>query len=313
MLNLKHYKYPTLRRKQKTWVKYVVIIVVILFSMFFLIRDNLKVTVDEVEVFNKQVPQSFDGFKILQISDVAESEWGEHQSRLIDEINKLQFDIIIFTGDYLRNPESTNYGPTIDILDHLPKDKPIYYIVGERDYKTNQKNKSAQYEINTTEKNEIMKQMDTAGAIYIYPIQKITKGDDYIYLTGIDYKEKLFDQMDFNTDQDFTITVIHRPIDYDVTKRLESINVKNLLEIDYDLSIAGHTLGGQYRIPLLGAFYAEGRGVFPKDNYIEGLSSDSKGRQNYISTGIGTSGPPIRSFRLFNSPEISLITLRTQK
>lgn len=311
MLDLKHYKYPMFKNNQKIWVRYIVIFAVIFVSMILLIRDNLKVTVDELEVFNKQIPQAFDGFKILQISDVAESEWGEHQSRLIDEINKLEYDIIIFTGDYLRNPDSKNYGPTIDILDYLPKDKPIYYIVGERDYKSNQK--SALYKINPSEKNEIMKQMENAGAVYLYPIQKITRGNDFIFLTGIDYKEKMFDQMCFDTDVNFTICVTHRPIDYDVTMRLKAVNDKNLVEVDYDLSISGHTLAGQYRLPVLGAIYAEGRGLFPKDKYLHGLRADTKGRQNYISAGIGTSGPPIGRFRFLNSPEISLITLRTQK
>lgn len=99
--------------------------------------------------------------------------------------------------------------------------------------------------------------------------------------------------------------------------RLKEVNAQRLTEVDYDLSISGHTHGGQVRLPLLGAVYVEGKGLFPQEEDSAGLHSDGQGRYNYISTGLGASGfpgfrfcNPAFCFRYYAQEEVSLFCKR---
>ncbi|MDV3428580.1 MAG: hypothetical protein LIR50_16440, partial [Bacillota bacterium] len=90
---------------------------------------------------------------------------------------------------------------------------------------------------------------------------------------------------------------------------------KEYEDLDYDLVIAGHYHGGQFRLPLIGALYipdpmSKNKGFFPKQEDVMGLSKYSD-TYRYISAGLGASKTiPYLDFRLFNTPEINLITLR---
>ncbi|MGL5352864.1 MAG: hypothetical protein ACRDA5_06000, partial [Clostridium sp.] len=92
-------------------------------------------------------------------------------------------------------------------------------------------------------------------------------------------------------------------------------NIKEFGDLKYDLSIAGHYHGGQFRIPFIGALYtpdptSQTKGFFPKQNEVSGLNKFYD-TQQYISGGLGaSSGIKILGFRLFNTPEINVITLK---
>lgn len=81
-----------------------------------------------------------------------------------------------------------------------------------------------------------------------------------------------------------------------------------------ELILAGHFCGGVWRVPGVGAFYVPDRtmdrgGWFPKQDDVAGLSVVGE-TQLYITRGLSTSGSvPLMPFRLFNEPEISVITL----
>ena len=81
-----------------------------------------------------------------------------------------------------------------------------------------------------------------------------------------------------------------------------------------ELILAGHYCGGVWRLPLIGAFYVPDRtmergGWFPEQSDVAGLSTVGA-TQVYISRGMSTNGSvPLMPFRLFNAPEISVLTL----
>ncbi|MDR0314567.1 MAG: hypothetical protein LBH71_01280, partial [Oscillospiraceae bacterium] len=289
----------------------IVLCVFLLIVVFFVyeIRDNRRLTIDRITVTDANIPEAFDGFKILQISDLYESEWGFEQERLVKFINSIDYDIIVMTGDYLRNPSSDNFGPVLDLLEGLDKSKPVYYILGDRDYQpdgVSLKDYQWKYELLPGSKTPLQEAMEAEGAIYVYPIQKVEKDGERIYLTGRKYKSKQFDDADFDIEQDYVIQVLHKPVDYDVKTRLSDMNSRGIQEIDYNLSLSGHTLGGQYRLPILGALYAQDKGIFPDEKYTDGLHKDSDGRYNYICAGLGAAGPDWQRFRLLDPPQVGL-------
>ncbi len=300
------------KKKSYKWLTIPVSFVLLLALIVYTLYDNGRIVVDSVTVAHSQVPASFDGFRILQISDLHGKKFGTENKNLVSLIDSLEYDMILLTGDYAKSPDSGDYWDIIDLLTDIKrKDVPIFYILGESDYVPENVEKLGDNWnmcIEPKEKTKLMEYLEDIGAKFVYPIQKIEKNGEAIYFTGIRYREDKFDELDFDVDKHFSICVTHKPIDYDVNARLKEVNIQRLIEVDYDLSISGHTHGGQIRLPLLGAVYIKGQGIFPQEENASGLHSDGQGRYNYISTGLGASG--FLKFRFYNPPSVSVITLK---
>lgn len=300
------------KKKSYKWLIIPVAFVLLLSLIIYTLYDNGRIVVDYVTVTHSQIPESFDGYNILQISDIHGRKFGNENINLVTEINKIDYDMILLTGDYMSDPESGDYWDIVDLLSDIDKkDIPILYILGESDYiPINSDKLSDDWNmcIFPKEKNKLMQHFEDIGVKFVYPITPIEKDGETIYFTGINYDEKKFDDVNFDVDKHFSICVTHKPIDYDVNARLEEVNKSRLHEVDYDLSISGHTHGGGICIPFLGALYVEGKGVLPQDEHTAGLHSDGQGRFNYISPGLGSDGFPW--FRFCNPPTLSVITLK---
>ena len=289
----------------------VILFIAIVLSIVGIVSDNYKVAVRREEIYHKQLPYAFDGFTILQISDINGQYQGNYQSRLLDAIDSAEgeYDIVILTGDYISNPESDDFRPVMDVLEHLPENIPVFYCLGERDYAAEVKDIETSFRCyNPTEKNELMREMEKAGANFIYPLRKITRRGSSIFLTGTAYNDDVFSDMDFDMDRDFSICVTHCPITYNVSSRLVANNAVRLTEVDYDVCLSGHTMGGIIRLPLLGAVYTASGGPFPQEDITYGLHTDDAGRVTYITSGLGCTENV--TFRVLNTPEIALLTLR---
>ncbi|MBQ3894432.1 MAG: metallophosphoesterase [Clostridia bacterium] len=300
--------------KKKRPIIPLIIVGVILAAVFaffiYGLRYGGKVVIARATVESSQLPKSFDGYKILQISDVYGKEFGERQKKLRDMLKDEDYDIVIFTGDYMGNDTDPDFWVIRDIIEGLKEDVPIYYVLGENDYtpanasETSEKWKMC---IVPPRKLEIMSLFEEYGGMFVYPAQIVTNASgDSIYLTGISYDREALNAMDFDQDVDFSICVTHKPINYNVSRRLKDVNKRTLTEVDYDLSLSGHTFGGQYRLPVLGAIFSDEEGWFPQEKSLRGISRDDAGRYNYICGGLGVAS----GFRFFSNPEISIIELK---
>ena len=301
-------------RKRRVWLPFFISFLVFVFlvvSVIVVLRDGSRVVLTEVVVSHLQVPESFNGYKILQISDLLGKEFGDRQKKIKKLLKDAEYDMVLFTGDFFESPDETDFWAVRDLMECLRDDVPIYYIVGDNDYipsNVDSDSNSWKICINPAKKTEFMKFFESEyGAKFVYPAQKITsESGESIYLTGVSYDKDVLNSMDFDQDVDFSICITHKPINYNVTRRLKDVNKRTFTEVDYDLSISGHTLGGQYRIPVLGAVYTPELGLFPDEDDVYGLSSDGNGRFNYISGGLGVE----QGFRMLSTPEISLIELQ---
>ena len=296
--------------KSHKWIIAVaaIVVAVIALAVFLIVRDNNSLRVTEVVVADEQVPAEFDGFRILQLSDFNGKSFGRDNRRLVDIIRTLDFDIAILTGDFLDASGSTeSFAPINELLEVFGEiGKPVYYVLGENDVDVPDNAVDGWNRcIEADPTNFVVGCLESAGAQCVYPITEIVRGNSRIFLTGITYYEKIFDSYGFDSDKDFSICVTHAPIDYDVDKRLASVNRYGFNEVDFDLSLSGHTLGGQYRLPLLKTLYLEGHGLFPQEEYAYGLHK-IQGRYSFITAGLGVK----KGFRLFDKPEIAVIELR---
>lgn len=315
----------------------------ILFFVIFIVMDNNRIKVVKQEVFIHDLPKDLDGFTILQITDLHEKEFGANQSRLIEKINSVKYDSIVFTGDMLNSETSTNYLPFYSLIEGISNKESALFVPGNADPDI--------YVLDnwmTYHKSEFISGMEKRGVRLLESLFTIEKGGSKIHFIDfeissrepkkyleqlsmglgnegrrnkeyVDHQKKLieqvssFEEMD---DKDILIGVTHYPV---VDKKIDNIALdnNNILR-DYDLIVAGHYHGGQIRLPLIGALFVpepwyERYGLFPPQNRVKGLW-EYKNIKQYVSTGLGSSNAiPFLKFRLLNTPEINLLTLKTRK
>jgi uncharacterized protein len=240
--------------------------------------------ISETDIFIRDLPQAFEGFRITQLTDI-------HHSRIlgIDEVRRVVGlaqqttpDMFVLTGDY-----STSYRryiePCAEALAALSAPEGVWAVLGNHDHYTDP-------ELTTRAlRRQHIEVMNNANTT-------IQRGSDAIQLSGIDDWTwngtdwvKAFAGLKTNTP---TILLSHQPrvLDFEQTK-------------DVSLILSGHTHGGQLNFPLLGAPAR----LFTTDlRYARGLFRRGE-TQLYVSTGTGVIGLPLR---LGVRPEIAVLRLK---
>lgn len=314
-----------------------VIILFILFIIFYGVYDNNRVIVVRQEVKVKDLPDSFDGFTLLQITDLHGKRFGKNQAHLINTINSCKYDMIAITGDMLSGYGKSDLGPFYELLDGIKNKKNMFFVGGNTDF--------AAYDRFTGEKTGFGKKLEEKGCLLLNQVYSIEWGKDKIWISPFQltkfadswakeaqkkieteknpkelkkfkqqkqYMNKLKKELELLKPAETIIALEHYPFATDNPSHLPAF------EPSFDLVIAGHYHGGQFRIPFYGAFYipdpaSSRKGFFPDQENVCGLK-DWGVFQQYISKGLGASDRiPLFQFRLFNTPEINLITLVKEK
>jgi len=143
--------------------------------------------------------------------------------------------------------------------------------------------------------------------------------DDYTHLPITTYRSKLAQKL-YDAQRTMTASDIHISLAHEIpseafiyTSEDHKSDTERFLASP-ELILAGHYCGGVWRLPIYGAFYVPDKplprgGWFPDQQRVSGLSEVGE-VQTYITRGLPTSSSvPLMPFRLFNSPEISVITL----
>lgn len=249
-------------------------------------QDN-GIMITKYTIKNNKIPQTFSNYRILQISDLQNKEFGKHHKKLIAAIKKQCPDCIVITGDLL-DRNRTNINSAIELISKIITMAPIYYVSG------NHEHQSGKYE-------QFISLLEQQGVIILENNKyTITKEGETISIFGIKDKsvnpnyQKILSILSNIEKSDFQILLSHRP---------ELLNVYS--QYDIDLVFTGHAHGGQIRIPFLfqSGIFAPHQGFFPK--YTNGVHSQNNTTM-VISRGLGNSTFPLR---IHNRPEIVVVTL----
>lgn len=119
---------------------------------------------------------------------------------------------------------------------------------------------------------------------------KARKNGTFIYKDMSPYFNRL------DTKSGYKIVLSHFP------ENFRAVAENNYEKYDFDLQLSGHAHGGQFKLPFIGPVFSPGQGLFPK--YAQGEHGDRP--KLIVSRGIGNAEFP---FRLFNHPEINVITI----
>ena len=118
--------------KKKRFIVLWVMLFLLAAGIIYNIYDNGRVVIAEQNITLDGLPETFEGYRILQISDLHGKYFGKDQSRLLALIHSLDYDCILLTGDmnkYAKSDE-TSSGAVFALLDGLGSDKPVYWVDG---------------------------------------------------------------------------------------------------------------------------------------------------------------------------------------
>lgn len=253
---------------------------------------NTSILTTQIHISSKSLPVSFNGFRIVHVSDLHNTEFGVNQEKLLDAVKNASPDLIAITGDLI-DSRRTDLLKAMDFVNGAVKIAPVYYVTGN-------------HEARIDEYLKLEEKMAEAGVVLLRDKGvTIERGEDFIRLLGLDDPSfmkkndkiensitltdaKLKDLMDENQ---YTILLSHRP---------ELFNVYAAHSID--LILSGHAHGGQVRLPFVGGLVAPNQGLFPK--YDEGIYEIGPSKM-VVSRGLGNSIFPVR---INNRPELVVIT-----
>ncbi len=281
-----------MNHKKKNAIILVAVSIAFVAIVIWIAWGNSALMVNEIKITNDKIPQSFEGFRIAQVSDLHNAELGKDNNKLIEKLNECEPDIIVLTGDLI-DSNHTNLEVALSFARQAVKIAPCYFVTGNHEAWV-----GSQYE-------ELKTSLENAGVTVLQDEAiELNYGDECIQLIGLndpDFSERdsfLSESIletklsEINISNGFTILLSHRPEHFNVYQN------KNI-----DLVLSGHAHGGQFRLPFLGGVIAPNQGLFPK--YDAGTYTEN-GTTMIVSRGIGNSIIP---FRVNNRPEIVLVEL----
>ncbi len=253
---------------------------------------NNSLTVSNFTIKNPKIPESFEGFRIVQLSDIHNKDFG---GRLSAKVKKLSPDIIVITGDLI-DSRRTDVSVSEKFINELKPIAPIYYVTGN-------------HESRIPEYSDLREILEKNGVEVLDGRNvSVEKDGETINLTGIDdatffgsgmlsEREIIFTQklkeLAKDKGENFGILLSHRP---------ELIDI--YADCGFDLAFTGHAHGGQIRLPFVGGVLTPNQGLFPEYDAGE-FKKD--GLTMIVSRGLGNSVFP---FRIGNRPDIVLCELK---
>lgn len=286
--------YKNTKRKVHLMIPITAIIGVIV--MFFIWQNN-GLTTTEVNYINAKVPDNFNGYKIVHISDLHNKKFARDQEYLLEKIRKVSPDMIVVTGDLIDRRKYDLYS-AMKFIDGAVEIAPVYYVSGNHEAWSGEYENikgeliDAGVEIMDDRKIEIIKGNSSIELLGLSDPDFLT----YDYIDGTNSSKLQENLKNLSDDNVFQILLSHRPELFDIYEK-ENI----------DLIFSGHAHGGQFRIPLVGGLVAPDQGFFPK--YTSGEYTQNQATL-IVSRGLGNSIIPIR---IFNRPEIIVVTLQNEK
>lgn len=264
---------------KKVLIAMIILLSFVLIDGFFINPNGFKII--EKKIYVDNLPESFEDFKILQISDLLISN-KKDISRLKNiktKTNERKPDIIVFTGDLINSKNDltdNDINDIIEILKSLECNLYKYSVIGDND----QKNIDL---FNKIMNNSGFKILDNESTYLFY------KDINPIKITGINTIDVKTVETNEELTPIFNLVLMHYP-DY-----------ADNLSFDNAIALSGHSLKGKIRIPFYG-------GIIKKDGakkYIDDYYEIDTNKL-YVSGGIGTENV---KFRFNNKPEINFYRL----
>lgn len=288
--------------------KKIIIFSFLVIMFFYLVWSNVTFMTTRYTIESGKIPKEFDGFKIVQVSDLHNANYGKDNSKLIKTIKKQKPDMIAVTGDFI-DGSKPNVKAAEEMAKNLVEIAPCYYVSGNHEASL-EKSKFDEFievikgygvnvlenDVSSINKNEVNIQI--VGLQDLIFLERDAGADNSEDIKLEDFVDSDYSALENNEkiNKDlYTIVLEHRPtfIDY-------------FSEKDTDLVLTGHAHGGWLRIPFVGGLVAPDQGLFPKYDAGKYTKDDTV---MIVSRGLGNSIIP---FRVNNRPELVVVELKSK-
>jgi len=274
----------------------IILILIVLTFLGFFVNEKINETVfvTRYTFEHKEIPQEFDGSKILVISDLHEADFSK---QIVEHIKKEKPDFVAMLGDMVQLPD-TSFDKTLEVVNECVKmNVPVYAVSGNHDRQCG-------------EYDNIIDHMWAADAYMLENGSvKFEKGGQSILLAGI--KDPRHDEV---TAEKYKI--IRGNIEYELSKEDDMFTIllshradmyPEIKDTGVDLILSGHLHGGIVRLPFVGGIIGrDGKeSLFP--DYEYGVIKEGDSATMIVSGGCDKN--PLKK-RYFNPPEVLLITLK---
>ena len=281
-------------RKRRRWLLMGVFLAGLLGVIAWVAWGNTALVTTELSVKSGKLPAAFDGFRIVQVSDLHNASFGEGNAELLERMEQAQPDCIALTGD-LVDSRHTDVETALSFAREAAKIAPSYYVTGNHEARLEEWEKllTGLEEVGVTIlQNESILLEREGQSIAFSGVEDPSFHDDPLLHDTEGIWERNLESLSPEEGR-YTILLSHRPEYFAFYEKL-----------GFDLVLAGHAHGGQFRLPGIGGLWAPGQGLFPE--YDAGLYQQG-GTAMAVSRGLGNSLFP---FRVNNRPEIVAITLQ---
>ena len=258
--------------------------------LIWLLWANSSPAATQVTVASGALPEAFEGFKIAHVSDLHNAVFGRKNEKLLSLIRAAEPDIIAITGDLI-DSRHTDIDSALAFVEAAAEIAPVYYVTGNHEWAIGDVPQL---------KERLRENGVTVLSNQFVPLER---NGDVIILAGIDdpngyadqeTPEELAAELTAACGEDaFWILLAHRNDHFPGQYSL----------LGADLVLSGHGHGGMIRLPGTDGLISTDRTLFP--SYTAGLYYEN-GSTLFVTRGLGNSGP---SFRLFNRPEVAVLTL----
>lgn len=280
--------------KKKKHKGLVVISAVLLLTTVALLDSRFRLVDTEYELLYKNLPESFEGYRVVQLSDLHMEKFGDGNQNLINMVTEQSPDIIVLTGDIIKrhlvNADFEQVETIRPFLEKLSQIAPCYFVSGNHEWASG-------------EMSKLVKILEELNIVYLRnEFVLLEKGGDSIVLAGVEDPNGPADMM--KTDELADTIAQSYPDKYTLLLAHRNDLMIKYPDLKVDTILCGHAHGGIVRLPFTGGVFGTDMDFFPK--YDKGIFNEG----NYDMVISGGLGGYRAMPRLLNNPEVVTVVLK---
>jgi len=275
----------------------IILLVITVPAVIILIDSNTRLVTTEYKLHFENLPDSFDGYRIVLLADQHGAEHGKNNERLIEKIKAADPDIIVIAGDLIDRyqpgrPVDDQIRTAQVLVQQLVTLAPVYYVTGNHEWDSGR----VQPLLSMLKENDV----DVLQNQY----RTITAGSEKIIIAGVedangpaDMKkpEEFIGNIRQSEDPGFIVVLSHRNYSLSLYGRL-----------GVDLVLSGHAHGGMVRLPFTDGLIGPQQDFFP--TYTSGIYTKDSTTM-VVSRGLGNH---LGWTRFLNNPQVVVVELRSK-
>lgn len=267
-----------------------VLTVFLLALVLFFRWENTALQITHFDPVFTDLPAGFDGCRIVVLSDLHGAEFGEDNQELFQTVADQSPEYIFYLGDLEDKYRGPQPGYAEAVAAGLTAIAPTYYVTGNHEWAIG-------------DVPELKERLAAQGVTVLSnSFVTLERNGDTVVLAGIDDPNGYADQKPPETVAAEVYAAYGDPFWLLLAHRNDRFQEQYSL-LGADLVLSGHGHGGIIRLPFTDGLLSTNRTLFP--SYTAGLYEEN-GSALFVTRGLGNSGP---SFRLWNRPEVAVVTL----